>query len=24
VISIVNLITRSHSSDQDSVHIYVG
>jgi hypothetical protein len=23
VISIVNLITRSHSSDEDSVHIYV-
>jgi hypothetical protein len=23
VISIVNLITRSHMSDQDSVHIYV-
>jgi hypothetical protein len=24
VSSIVNLITRSHSSDEDSVHIYVG
>jgi len=24
VISIINLITRSHSSDQNSVHIYVG